>query len=266
MYRSAETCWWSRPTLASQRRSCCDGAAGNAHLSWKDVLIDVRGRRNSAAPNYRPSPRGARAFGRAGLKVQFVLLSWPSMASRPLRDLSRSSGVSLGTAKTVVDDLANAGYLVAERTGRRLVKGGDLLNRWAEAYSIVLTPALAIQDLAVADLSWWQRSKGQLTDLGVQVGGEAGASVLDPRLRPSSLTLYTEQLPLQLIAKHRMVRESKDYNVHFRRRFWRVPDDSWIVPSPLIYADLVASGDPRQREHADRLRAADDRLTRLDRS
>lgn len=241
-------------------------AAGNAHLSWGDVLIDVRGRRKSIAPDYGPSPRGGRAFRPAGLKVQFILLSWPSMAPRPLRDLSRASGVSLGTAKTVVDELTNAGYLVAGKTGRRLVRGKDLLNRWSEAYSIALAPTLVLQNFFATDLSWWQQSREQLVELGVQVGGEAGASILDPRLRPSSLTLYGEQVPLQLVAKYRMVREGKDYNVHFRRRFWRVPDDVWVVPSPLIYADLIASGDPRQREHADRLRGTDDRLTRIDRS
>jgi hypothetical protein len=62
-----------------------------------------------------------------------------------------------------------------------------------------------------------------------------------------------------------MVAANGSGNVHLRQRFWRASDEaSWVVPSTLIYADLLASGDPRQREHADRIRATDDRLTRLD--
>ncbi len=240
--------------------------AGNAHLAWDDVLIDVRGRRNPATPRPRTSPRGARAFGRAGLKVAFVLLSWPDMADRTYRQLAEAGGVSLGTTKTVIDDLTAAGYLYTGAHGRRLANGGELLSRWSEAYSIVLDPALSLGEFT-ADLSWWREAEPELLKLGVQVGGEAAASLIDPYLTPSSLTLYADDLPLSLIGRHRMVRAEGAGPVHFRKRFWRVPEHaSWTVPSTLVYADLLASGDPRQREHGDRIRTSDDRLTRLDRT
>jgi hypothetical protein len=241
--------------------------AGNAHVAWDGILIDVRGRRNPAARLPKTSTRGARAFGRAGLKVEFVLLSWPEMAAQPLRQLAHASGVSLGTAKMVVDELTAAGYLYEGARGRRLARGGELLNRWSEAYSIVLDPALSLGEFSAGDLSWWRQSKRELVQLGIQVGGEAGASLLDSHLHPSSLTLYVEELPLSLIGRHRMARAEGAGNVHVRQRFWQAPERaSWIVPSTLIYADLLASGDPRQREHADRIRTSDDRLTRLDRT
>ncbi|UJW35441.1 hypothetical protein L3Q67_17620 [Saccharothrix sp. AJ9571] len=241
--------------------------AGNAHLAWGDVLIDVRGRRKPAVRRPQVSARGARAFGRAGLKVGFVLLSWPEMASEPLRALARASGVSLGTAQMAVDELATAGYLYEGADGRRLTRGGELLNRWSEAYSIALGPALALGEFSAEDLSWWRNSESELVRAGVQVGGEAAACLIDPHLRPASLTLYVEQTPLALIGKHRMVRAEGTGNVHLRQRFWQVPGvDTWTVPSTLVYADLLASGDPRQRDHGDRIRTSDDRLTRLDRT
>ena len=241
--------------------------AGNAHLAWGDVLIDVRGRRNPATPRPRTSPRGARAFGRAGLQVAFVLLSWPEMAGQTYRQLAQAGGVSLGTTKMAIDDLTAAGYLYTGAHGRRLAKGGELLNRWSEAYSIALHSALSLGEFSAGDLSWWRDSEPELLPLGIQVGGEAGASLIDPHLKPSTLTLYAAELPLSLIGRHRMVRAEGAGNVHVRKRFWREPvQDSWTVPSTLIYADLLASGDPRQREHGDRIRAHDDRLTRLDRT
>jgi hypothetical protein len=238
--------------------------AGNAHLAWGDVLVDVRGRRNPAVPRSRTSPSGAGAFGRAGLRVVFVLLSLPEMAAQPYRTLAAASGASLGTVKAVIDELTGAGYLYRGTEGRRMARGGELLDRWSEAYSITLHTTLALGEFAVDDLSWWRDSESEMRSLGIQVGGEAGASLIDPHLRPDSLTLYAEQIPARFIARHRMVRADGGGNVHVRARFWHAPGlESWIVPSPLVYADLLASGDPRQREHGDRIRSIDDRLVRL---
>jgi hypothetical protein len=239
--------------------------AGNAHIAWDDVLIDVRGRRKAGARTSGSSQRGSKAFSRAGLQVGFVLLSWPTTAGEPLRRLASASGVSLGTAQAVVDDLAKAGYLYDVAGERRLGRAGELLNRWSEAYSTRLSPALSLGDFEVPDISWWRDSKEELTQSNVQVGGEAGASLLDRHLIPATLTLYADERPRSLIVKRRMVRAEQAGNIHMRRRFWTVAGQSWIVPPTLIYADLLASGDPRQREHADRIRISDDRLASLDR-
>jgi hypothetical protein len=238
--------------------------AGNAHLAWGDVLVDVRGRRNPAVPRSRTSPSGAGAFGRAGLRVVFVLLSWPDLAAQPYRVLAGASGASLGTVKAVIHELSGAGYLYRGPEGRRVARGGELLDRWSEAYSITLHTGLTLGEFSVDDLSWWPDSESEMRSLGIQVGGEAGAGLIDPHLRPASLTLYAEQIPARFLARHRMVRADGGGNVHIRERFWHVPEPgSWIVPSPLVYADLLASGDPRQREHGDRIRTIDDRLVRL---
>jgi hypothetical protein len=239
--------------------------AGNAHIAWDDVLIHVRGRRKAGRRRSGPSPRGSKAFGRAGLQVGFVLLSWPDMAGKPLRRLASAGGVSLGTAKTVVDELFGAGYLYDVMGERRLAKAGELLNRWSEAYSTTLSPALSLGEFSAPDISWWPNSEDELLKSGVQVGGEAGASLVDPHLVPTTLTLYADEVPRALVGEHRMARAEHDGNVHVRRRFWKVAGEPWIVPLPLIYADLLASGDPRQRDHADRIRINDDRLARLDR-
>ncbi|WP_037307668.1 type IV toxin-antitoxin system AbiEi family antitoxin [Amycolatopsis orientalis] len=263
------TTYLSEPVAERLRARGIDyvDTAGNTHLAWDDVLIDVRGRRKPAVPTGHASPRGAGAFGRAGLQVLFVLLSWPEAADFPYRRLAEMSGVSLGTVKTVVDELTRAGYLYERGSERRLARGAELLDRWSEAYSITLDASLALGEFAAADLSWWRDAEADLLSSGVQVGGEAGASLIDPHLRPASLTLYATGLPAQVIGRHRLARAESGGNVHIRSRFWRAPGpESWIVPSPLIYADLLASGDPRQREHGDRIRSGDDRLKRIDRT
>lgn len=240
--------------------------AGNAHIAWDDVLIDVRGRRQAGRPAGGPSARGGKAFGRAGLQVGFVLLSWPHLAAEPLRKLASVSGASLGTVKMVIDELTHAGYLYDAMGERRLGRAGELLNRWSEAYSTTLSPALSLGEFSVPDIMWWPNSEEEFLNADAQLGGEAGASLIDPHLVPTTLTLYVDQMPSELIGRHRMVRASHTAgNVHLRKRFWRNPGEPWVVSPVLIYADLLASGDPRQREHADRIRISDDRLAQLDR-
>lgn len=229
------------------------------------MLIDVRGRRKAGGRTSGSTARGSKAFSRAGLQVGFVLLSWPTMAGKPLRELARAGGVSLGTTQAVIDDMTKAGYLYDVAGERRLARAGELLNRWSEAYSIRLSPSLDLGEFDAVDISWWPHSKDDLTRLNVQVGGEAAASLRDSHLTPTSLTIYADDRPRALITQHRMVRAEKDGDVQVRRRFWTMPGQSWLVPSTLIYADLLASGDPRLRDHADRIRSSDDRLADLDR-
>lgn len=59
-----------------------------------------------------------------------------------------------------------------------------------------------------------------------------------------------------------------DATVELRQRFWDVPalSEAATVPAPLIYADLLADGDPRLVEAAAELRKNDDDLRRLDES
>lgn len=239
--------------------------AGNAHIAWNDVFVHVRGRRKAVGRKEAPSSRGSKAFGRAGLRVGFVLLGWPHMAGEPLRRLAGAGGVSLGTAKAVVDDLSNAGYLYDVPGGRRLARAGELLSRWSEAYSTTLSPALFLGGFSTEGISWWSSAKEELAESNAQLGGEVAASLMDAHLTPSTLTLYVDEVPRALVGARRMVRVEKDGNVQFRRRFWTMANGGRLVPSVLTYADLLASGDPRQREHADRIRTSDDRLAELDR-
>ena len=240
--------------------------AGNAHLVGDGTLIDVRGRRRVAAPRRR-SLAASRAFTRSGAQTVFVLLSWPELAARPLREIARVSGVSLGTAQIVIDELTSAGYLRGGPDGRTLARGGELLGRWAESYALWLAPTVLLATFAVDDPRWWEGAEAELADAGVQLGGEPAASLLGVRLRPTTTTLYADAIPAGLIARHRMRRDEEHGTVAVRRRFWNLSDGvARLVPAPLVFGDLVASGDPRQREHADRLRAHDDRLRGLDQS
>lgn len=242
-------------------------AAGNVGLAWDGMLLDVRGRRPHPTPRPRKDAAASRAFTRSGVMVVFALLSWPEMSRRSVRDIAAASGTAVGTAHQVLSELAAAGYLFESSEGKRLNHGGELLGRWAEAYTVNLTRKLAIASFTLDDLARLPEAEEDLLEQGAQLGGELAASRIDSHLHPATATFYVDRVPVDIVARFRMRRDDDSGAVEFRHRFWKQHDpDAALVPSPLVYADLVSSGDPRQREHAERIRQIDDRLVELDRT
>jgi len=243
-----------------------DGA-GNVRLAWDGMSLDVRGYRPRATSAPRQDTSASRAFTRSGAMVVFALLSWPKMAARPVREIADVSGTAVGTVHAVLSALSAAGYVYDSDAGAGLNRAGELLDRWAEAYTVNLARKLELGSFSMADPDRLGNLERALLDHGAQLGGELAGSRIDPNLRPTTATFYVEEIPAELIARFRMRRDDEKGAVYFRRRFWqRQEPNATLVPSPLVYADLVSSGDPRQREHAERIRGVDDRLVELDRS
>lgn len=244
---------------------------GAAHLEWDGLLIHTERQPRAHENGPRATTPGdaeSRIYSKAGQKVGFVLMAWPALSSSTLRTIAECAGVSLGSAHKVVDALVDAGHLVAHGDGRRLARGADLLTRWTDAYVMGLGRKLARGRFTTDDPTWW-RALDEVRGAGALVGGEAAVSVLDPWLSPRTVTLYADGTPTELFVAHRLRRADADGPVFLRERFWTPPAEASrdaLVPTPLIYADLMASGEPRQRDAAARLRGSDDRLVGIDRS
>ncbi|PPF75504.1 hypothetical protein [Pseudoclavibacter sp. Z016] len=77
-------------------------AAGNAFIAFGGVHIDVRGRR-AQVPAGAGSPHltrgGVNLFSVKRSQAIFAVLSWPELLGRPIREISRAAGVSLGQAQ-----------------------------------------------------------------------------------------------------------------------------------------------------------------------
>jgi len=164
--------------------------------------------------------------------------------------------------------LTEAGY----RRDRPRPGQTELLDLWAAAFPTGLATKLTLA-----------RYRGQIgpvkhvrSDGPVFFSGESAAEDL---LRPATLTLYVEQLDLRLPVVNQW-RSDGPANIVVRRKFWQVPHDSSSsggasrdpdgalagvrpAPWPLVYADLVTSGDPRvrtvAREWRDRFAGPDQR-------
>lgn len=176
----------------------------------------------------------ARAFTRAGATVVFGLLGWPDVAVVPVREIAVTTGVAIGTVHTVLHELTEAGYLRESASGRTLNRGGELLGRWAEAYTVTLARRLPIASFALPEIDRLPDLEADLLATGAQLGGERAASTIDPQLQP----FYVEQVPAPLAAQYRLRPESTGL-IHLRRRFWHRADGGPLVPSPLVYADRL---------------------------
>ncbi len=231
---------------------------GNAYLNHPPIFVRVKGH----APHRFPRERPTRAFVPAGLRVVFALLCRQELAGAPFRAIAQTAHVALGTVAWVLRDLEGLGHLLdMGKRGRRLIAKQRLLDRWVAAYPAQLRPKLLVGRYAAPEPRWWE--KARVCNFNAYWGGEPAAARLTGYLKPELMTVYTRNLPGRFLAANRL-RTDPNGNVEILRAFWD-PACDWIdpeiVPPLLVYADLLATGDPRNLETARRI--YDEQLTGL---
>jgi hypothetical protein len=88
---------------------------------------------------------------------------------------------------------------------------------------------------------------------GALLGAETAAAEVQKYLKPGLYTLYIEGDLKDFVMKHRL-QQHPEGGIELRRKFWKFdhPEEKRrIVPPLLIYADLIAVGDPRTIEAAE---------------
>jgi len=223
--------------------------AGNAFLNNPPLYVFVTGRR----PDYEKlKEKPSRAFMPSGLRTLFALLCKPGLELQGYRDIAAAAQVSHGTIGWVMRDLEKEGYLIdMGAKGRRLTKKADLIKRWIESYPQQLRPKLLIARYASKNSDWWKQA--QLERVGAYWGGEVAAAKLTQYLRPQQKTIYAATNIPEVQAKFALKKDPNG-DVEILKRFWAFDDESaknGLVPSLLVYADLIASGDDRNIETAE---------------
>lgn len=227
--------------------------AGNAYLRGPNFLVWMTGRR--AQTTHRP-PRAGRAWQPTGVKLIFALLCNPDWIALGYRDLAARAGVANGTVGWVMRELAEQGFLVKtrrRRIPRRLHNRRKLLDRWVEVYTGTFRQTTLLRRYRADTTDWWKNLDTARHD--VLLGGEPAAALLTEYLKPGTTTIYTKAANFRFTLEHRL-REAPDGDIEVRQRFWPF-DYEWqhpnLVPPVLIYADLLATGDARCIETAQRV-------------
>jgi len=232
------------PPMADQLRErgiAFVDAAGNAYINQPPMLVWVKGQKlDTAVAAGQPT---GRAFQPGGLQVLFALICHPEWTDLPYREIAQRAGVAHGTVGWVMAELPKLGF-VAELGGkRRLLQRERLLQQWAEFYPRTLRPRLLLGRYRAENLAWWDTIDP--TRYRAVLGGEPAGGRITHYLRPGGATFYTEKIDPRLLADLRL-RTDANGDVEIYRRFWTFDGDQpELAPTPLVYADLMATGDGR---------------------
>jgi hypothetical protein len=235
---------------------------GNAYLNQPPVYVFVAGKpRPMGATTVKEGPN--RAFDRTGLKVVFAFLCDPALINAPYRDIADMADVALGTVGWVLNGLKATGLVLdkGKRGERRITNYRRMLDRWVEAYPEKLRPKLLVGNFQAEYPYWWKEI--DIREFGGYWGGETAAAIYTNYLKPAVATAYLpEGNAGKLLAKARLRKapdgaKAEPDNVRLYKTFWPEPlglEDGGamrgLVPPVLAYADLLATGDPRNREVA----------------
>jgi hypothetical protein len=227
---------------------------GNAFIEFDGVLVEVRGRARDLRSDDRVTRprRPANMFSFRRSQVILALLAWPELASATIREIAHAAIVSVGQAHDAMTQLQQSGFL--NPVSRRLDRTDELLDYWTAAY-----PTGLGRQLEIARYYGDPSRPVSRPDVKqpVYLSGESaeGAGIA----RPVTLTVYLDVLDPKLPVINRWSSSRERIpNVFVRRKFWISPHPHEEKPSnkgrnapwPLVYADLLAAGDPRLGEMA----------------
>ncbi len=241
---------------------------GNAHLSLdghtvlftragQPGLTTMRRVESKLAPAKRAA--GVLALGRASHQVAFALLSNPDLAGSPVRALAAAAKASIGTVHNTLAQLTEAGLLL----DRRLHDSGRLLDLWADAYRRLSIRPLTTHGLYATDEHWSDGVRAEPEK--ALLGGIAAAAALNNQVRATDGIVYSPTLGTAVTLLH-LTPTPTPFHVEVRERFWGAglpSSQQGLVPSVLIYGDLLRDGDGRSLDIATDLRRTDAHLRTL---
>jgi hypothetical protein len=231
-------------------------AAGNAYINRPPLYVFVKGNREIKIV-LPTKDGGQRAFDRTGLKIIFAFLCNPKLVAEPYRAIADTADVALGTVGWVLNGLKAKGLVMdrGEKNGRRLVNYRKLLERWVEVYPEKLRPKQKVGEFIANNINWWKEINIEYYD--AYWGGEIAAAKYTKYLKPEVATLYLpEEVEKKLFQVARLKKATElPYGdqglVKVYRPFWKKPENyDGLVHPILAYADLIATGDPRNLETA----------------
>lgn len=226
--------------------------AGNAYLEAPGLFVYVTGKRR---PVHTRLATAFRALTPAGLRIVFALLDNPNMVAAPYREIAKAARVALGTVGDVLADLEERGHLAPEPPGpRRLLAPDRLQDEWVTHYPIKLRPKLNARRFTAPTPDWWREQ--DVRQHNAWWGGEVAAEKLTGYLKAARGTLYVDGKPDRLILANRL-RPDVNGEIEILEAFWATdePRQSGDIAPPLVvYADLVATTDPRNIETANLIR------------
>ena len=245
--------------LITKRISFLD-TAGNVFLQAPEATIMIVGRNK---PTLQRLDQTSRSTTPKGMRMTFALLTLPGLVHEPYRTIADFSGVALNTVNLAMDDLMDRGMVVIKGKNRVIVDRRRLVDDWVGLYPTRLRPKLSPQRFTswATDKKWWLNPEA--LDPQARLGGEVAADILTRKIKPATVTVYAPSGLAPKMMSKAMLRPDERGDVEVLEAFWPVEaEDRWnspdrgVVHPLLVYADLIMSGDDRNREVAQAIYAS----------
>ena len=233
-------------------------AAGNAYINQPGLYVFITGQKNTLAaklgkPEYRAITRNA-------LKITFALLCNRDLRNGTYREVARAAGVALGAVGTAYEGLVQRGFITGQKQRDALILPNPekMIDDWVATYPVKLRRTLGARRFRVEDPQWWKHTE---LPPNAEWGGEVAADRLTQYLKPANQTIYLHNdhknvLLKKLVGQYRL-KHDPDGPVEILRAFWNFTPDNTpptVVPPLLVYADLLATLQPRNIEVANLIR------------
>lgn len=213
---------------------------GNVYLHDENFYFLI----NTNKTNSNTKISAGRAFAKTGLKVIFNLLLNEGLLTMPYRQIADSTSVSLGNVTNIINSLKEQGFIKKLADERLMLNNKkQLYNKWVDNYEHVLKPAIEIGTFRFeneSDRLDWRRLP--LDSKRSVWGGEPAGHLMTGGIKPSLLTIYSNETRAELSRNYRMVRDDDGY-IKVYGKFWEYNryKNAHIAPSFLVYADLINS-------------------------
>lgn len=241
-------------------------AAGNAYINAQPIYIFIKGVKK--APDHPAATRvpevqaRGRAFQTAGLKLMYAMLVNRELVNAPYRDMARVAGVAVGTVGLTIKELKLFGFLVEYGDGhRKLQNVQTLFDRWVDTYIERLRPKLFLGTFSAGRDNWWLDLDEGILDYHARWGGEVAVAKRTGYLKPETVVVYLDKKAGSELLRDFQFRKDPHGRIQLFRAFWN--EDKRFVQQQhmhnalngtahpiIVYADLLASDDPRNIEAA----------------
>jgi hypothetical protein len=218
---------------------------GNAFIALNSLKMYVE--KGDARPVYNDYNQ---IFTATGAKVLFHLLANEDNINSNYRHLSFLSGVSLGSVSKLMHGLFKESFAVKIKSRKfQLVKKDELMERWIILLNEKILPAQKIGNFRFRNTNW----KDVYLSPDTKWAGEPAAALITKYLNPEKFTLFTFASKNEIISGMQMLPDPAG-EITIYKPFWNAIEHEFDLPivHPLIvYAQLVYSGNSRNKETAD---------------
>ena len=226
---------------------------GNAYINNQKYFIYVKGNKKKS-DFYLPNRTAGQLFNTVGLKVIFALLNDEELINQTYRDIANRANVALGNLTKIFAELKEEGFLVEIKQTRKLIDKERLFQKWVEHYPYKLKNKMFLGEYMAPTPEYWKNIN--IKQYHAVLGGEVAAEKLTHYLKPQDMIVYLPKAEKFNFVKDAELKKLKDRTsghlniVALYEPFWKINEGETYAPKPLVYADLIATGNGRNIEVA----------------